>query len=99
MSQTAISVNAIEFKPEFSPCGWMSCAIVACILLAIVLLLIKKQKSPRAPVSACQLIEKKYLSNKTIIYVIELQNQRFLLADNQHALALHALNHEATHAT
>ena len=42
----------------------------------------------------CQLVEKKYLGNKTVIYIIDYQQQRFILADNQQALAFHQLAQE-----
>jgi flagellar biogenesis protein FliO len=79
------------YKPEFAPqYSWISSVIILIILLMLLLFWVRKNKIRVQPTGSCRLIEKKYLSNKTVLYVIEYQTQRFLLADNQHALTLHA---------
>jgi len=87
---TNSTTEPIVFKQEFSPKnGWFNYGLAITILLIVILVLAKKYKSkPLGPIG-CQLIEKKHLGNKTVVYVIEYQQQRFLLADNQHALAIH----------
>lgn len=88
----ALAVDPIVFKQPFSPHnGWLSYGIAVIVLLIIVLVIAKKHRPNVIQKSVCQLIEKKYLGNKTVVYVIDYQQQRFLLADNQHALAFHAL--------
>ena len=91
----AIAGEAILFKQPFSPKhGWLAYG-VAIILLAVTALIIAKKHKPGASLQPiCKLVEKKYVGNKTIVYIIEYQQQRFLLADNQQALALHPLSKE-----
>lgn len=89
----ATSAEAITFKPDFSAkLSWLNYGVAIVMLVIIALIIAKKYKPNIAKKSVCQLIEKKYLSNKTVVYVIEHQQQRFLLADNQHALAIHELH-------
>lgn len=86
----------IPFKEPFSPKnGWISYGIALIALLVILLTLLKKYKPALRHKSECNIIEKKYLGNKTVVYVFEYQQQRFLLADNQLALALQPLLNEA----
>ncbi len=90
---TTIAAEAITFKPDFSAkLTWLNYGVAILMLVIIALIIAKKHKPGIAKKSVCQLIEKKYLSNKTVVYVIEHQQQRFLLADNQHALAIHELH-------
>lgn len=94
----ASASDAIIFKPDLTPhSGWLHYGIAILILLMISLFIAKKYRYRVIPIVNCQLIEKKYLGNKTIVYIIEYQRQRFLLADNQHALAVHPLTNEAAH--
>ncbi len=88
----------IIFKQEFTPThGWMSYGVAIAALVLIILVLAKKLKPRENALQGCQLIEKKHLGNKTAVYVIEYQQQRFLLADNHHALAIHRLDPEVAH--
>ena len=94
----ATTIEPMVFKPEFSPKhGWLNYGMAIVVLLIMVLVLAKKHniKTPglRDSSQGCQLIEKKHLGNKTVVYVIEYQQQRFLLADNQQALTIHQLEH------
>ena len=90
----------IAFKPPFAPhiSAW-HLGFILMAFLAIFLSIARKHKSRAIFVSTCQLIEKKHLNNKTMVYIIAVQNQRFLLADNQQSLALHALETENAHAS
>lgn len=91
-AQTITAVEPIAFKPDFSPKnGWMHYGLAILILLIIMLLLAKKHTRKLPERASCQLIEKKHLGNKTVLYIVEYQQQRFLLADNQQALAIHPL--------
>ena len=90
---TAIAAEIITFKPDFSAkLSWLNYCVAIVMLVIIALIIAKKYKPNLAKKSVCQLVEKKYLSNKTVVYIIEHQQQRFLLADNQHALAIHELH-------
>ena len=87
---TNSTAEPIVFKQEFSPKnGWLNYGLAITVLLIVILVLAKKYKSRPPNLAGCQLVEKKHLGNKTVVYVVEYQQQRFLLADNQHALAIH----------
>lgn len=91
-SSFAFADNNLAFKKSFTPqIGWVNYALAIVLLLVLVFLFAKKKRPASSHAATCQLIEKKYLGNKTVVYVLDYQNQRFLLADNQHALAIHAL--------
>ena len=93
LTPAASSAEAITFKPDFSAkLSWLNYGVAIVLLVIIALIIAKKYKPNLAKKSVCQLVEKKYLSNKTVVYVIDYQQQRFLLADNQHALAIHELH-------
>ncbi|HBI21903.1 MAG TPA: hypothetical protein DDY37_04875 [Legionella sp.] len=99
MTDVAVASD-IAFKLPFAPhISGLHVGLTVIALLAIAFFMAWKHKSRVCPVGTCQLIEKKHLGNKTIVYIIGFQNQRFLLADNQHALALHALDTENIHAS
>lgn len=88
-----LTADPIIFKQEFSPQnGWLNYGIAIIILLIIILVLAKKYKPQATGLTGCNLIEKKHLGNKTVVYIVEYQHQRFLLADNQHALAVHQID-------
>ena len=93
VSTTANAVHqTIPFKAPFSPqYSWVTLAVTLAILVVVTLVIAKKYKPNTVCISPCRLIEKKYLSNKTIVYILEYQQQRFLLADNQQSIALHPL--------
>jgi hypothetical protein len=81
-----------HFKQPLIPKNsWLVYSSVLACMIVITLILSRRHKLNPSPKSECQLIEKKFLSNKTIIYIVDYQQQRFLLADNQQAIALHPL--------
>ena len=93
------TADPIVFKQEFSPKqGWLNYGLAIMILLIVIIVLAKKHKPRSTNLSGCQLIEKKHLNNKTAVYIVEYQQQRFLLADNQNALAIHRLEQEGSDA-
>lgn len=98
-SPVLLAAEPIVFKQELSPKnGWIHYGLTMGILLVFILVLAKKYNARSPDLINCQLIEKKHLGNKTVVYVIEYQQQRFLLADNQQALTMHPLEqkiHEA----
>lgn len=90
---TSTTANPIVFKQDITPATpWLQYGLVMAILLIFIVVLTRQYKSKTLRHAGCQLIEKKSLGNKTIIYVVEYQKQRFLLADNQHALAIHPVD-------
>lgn len=90
-------VDPIIFKQPLSPHGgWLSYGIAIVIMLVMIVILAKKHKPFSTPRGDCKLIEKKHLGHKTVVYVIEYHQQRFLLADNQQALAIHPLTEGVT---
>lgn len=93
MSST--QVHTIAFKEPFMPkTGWLHYGLVILMLLVIVIMLAKKFKPGQISPSACKLIEKQHLGNKTVVYILQYQQQRFLLVDNQHALAIQEVQHD-----
>ena len=89
---TNTTTAPIAFKHAFYPKnGWINYGVVLALLLVIALVLAKKFKSSPPDLSGLNVIEKKTIGNKTTVYVLEYQQQRVLLADNQHALTLHGL--------
>jgi len=84
--QTIAFKEPVNFKPAY--------VAVVIILLIISLLIARKNNRSKSHGSNCRLVDKKYLGNKTLVYVIEYQQQRFLLASNPQALAIHQLNNE-----
>lgn len=82
--------GSIVFKPVFSPQhGWLHYGMAMVILLVMVLILARIHKPRAVKLDGCQVIEKKHLGNKTVVYIVEYQQQRFLLADNQQGLVMH----------
>lgn len=91
-SQVVMANELITFKSSFSPKHAGLSYAFALLLLFMLLFIIKKKYKPSlTQPSTCRVIEKKYLGNKTTIYILDYQEQRFLLADNQQALALQPL--------
>ena len=87
----------IVFKAPFAPInGWFSYATILIVLLLLIAIIIKKYKQTSAVPPNCRLVETTRLGNKTVLYLVDYQQQRFLLADNQQSLALHVLNKEVS---
>lgn len=94
----ANTAETIKFKEPFAAgYNWLAYGITLAILLILALVIAKKHKPDSSPQSQCKLIEKKYLGNKTVVYVLEYQKKQYLLADNQHALAMQPINSENRH--
>ncbi|MCW8451435.1 hypothetical protein [Legionella quinlivanii] len=90
-SKESFSGSALAFKtPVTNGMGWLNYGLPFVILsLAVLFLHLKKNKKPS---TGCRLLEKTYLNNKTVIYLLEYQEQRFLLAENQKGLCFQSLN-------
>lgn len=85
--------KAGEMIPQYS---WIQYGFVLVMLFIILFMLTKKSRSLTRMQAHCHVIEKNQLSSKLTLYVVRHQQQRFLLIDNQHALAIHALMPEHT---
>lgn len=99
ISPSVIADDSLHFKQALVGNNhWLSYGMVMLALLLVIGYITQKYK-PNTPNKAlCRVIEKNHLGNKTVIYVIDYQEQRFLLADNQHALSFCALLPENLHA-
>jgi len=84
--------NTLVFKKELlSNINWFPYSMILVVLFAAVLFLAKNSKRLIRPNPDCQVIEKIMLRHKTNIYIIDYQGQRFLIAENQNALAINPL--------
>ncbi|MBA2655987.1 MAG: hypothetical protein H0U70_03280 [Tatlockia sp.] len=93
------SAAELNFKQNFQPSlSWQLCVLSLIVIMAIAYFMAKKNKGAIAKQSNFLIIDKKNLGSKTFIYVLEYQNQQFLLADNQQALVLHAIKNETSNA-
>ncbi len=87
--------STFAFKKEpLSTVHWFPYLLVLAILLVALLALAKKSKGLIKNNGKNQIIEKIPINQKTQVYVLDYQGQRFLIADNQNALAIHPLHEE-----
>lgn len=63
-------------------------------LIIVVAITAKQLKWSRPAKNQVKILERLFLHSKTKAYVLEYQGQRFLIADNQQALAIQALKEE-----
>lgn len=95
LSSTVHAESTLAFKKEpLSTVHWFPYLLVLTLLLVALLMLAKKSKSISKHSSKNLIIEKIPINQKTQVYVLEYQGQRFLIADNQNALAIHPLAQE-----
>lgn len=95
MKSVAYSQNTLDFKPDpVHSLHWTPYLLVLGVLILVLLVLAKKSKRLVKTNSQCQLIDKIPLQHKTQAYVIDYQGQRFLIAENPNALAIHPLKEE-----
>lgn len=89
---------SLPFKPAFVPRqGWYSYVIAILALLAILMVLVKKKYPGTGSQKNWQVLDKCQLSQKTTLYIVEYQQQRFLVGDNQQSLSFLPLNEVVTH--
>lgn len=87
--------NLETFKKDpLSTLPWYPYVLILGILFAVLFILAKKSKNLIKPHPTCQIIERIPIHHKTQVYVIDLYGQRFLIADNQNALAIHPVQKE-----
>lgn len=78
-------------EPAIHP-HWLSYGFVLLILFITLIILAKKTKSRTNSSPQGKIIETLFLHQKTKAYVIDYKGQQFLIAENQNALAIHALD-------
>ncbi|MCL9682642.1 hypothetical protein [Legionella maioricensis] len=84
--------ETINFKKELvTTVHWFPYGIVLILLFIALLLLAKNSKKVISTNAKCKIIERIAVHHKTKVYVIVYQGQKFLVADNQNSLAIHAL--------
>lgn len=89
------ALHGLQFKHAIEPgYNWFIYLVSLAALLTLAAVLAKKCRAGLLAQSSCLIVDKQQLGTKTTIYVLEYQNQRFLLADNQQALTLQALTRE-----
>jgi hypothetical protein len=82
--------NTLTFKQDpITQIHWIPYLVVLLILLIVLSLLAKRAKGLVKKPTQCQLIEKISVHHKMQVYILDYQGQRFLIADNQNALAIH----------
>jgi flagellar biogenesis protein FliO len=92
LANPLLAEEAIVFKKELiSTFHWFPYSIILIVLIIAVLVLAKNSKKIIKTHSSCKVIESIAIHHKTKVHVIDYQGQKFLLADNQHSLAIHAL--------
>ncbi|WP_115316947.1 hypothetical protein [Legionella birminghamensis] len=90
-SSQAFSASTLPFKTaSTNGMEWLNYGLVlGALLFSAFFLYLKKNKAK--PATSCRLLEKTYLNNKTIIYLLEYRQQHFLLAENPQGLCFHPL--------
>ncbi|MDR3501302.1 MAG: hypothetical protein P4L79_01805 [Legionella sp.] len=82
--------STLTFKQDpINQLHWVPYLVVLLILLLVLSFLAKRSKGLVKKPTQGQLIEKILVHHKMQVYIIDYQGQRFLIADNQNALAIH----------
>ena len=92
LSNPLLAQAALSFKQELSTdVHWLPYCLVLFTLLVILVIFSKwTKKTSRLP-KQCRIIEKTLIHHKTKAYIIDYEGQRFLIADNQNAIAIQRL--------
>lgn len=100
ISSLVYASEPIHFKQALvGKINWTAYGMVMMFLVLAIVYVSKKYKPKSPDKTLCHVIEKTYLGNKTVVYVIDYQEQRFLLADNQQALSFYAVSPDVSDAT
>ncbi|MDR3443418.1 MAG: hypothetical protein P4L65_10450 [Legionella sp.] len=95
LSSSLHADSALGFKKDLvSQVHWTPYLLGLGFLFVALIVLAKKSKGFIKTNAQCQLIESIFIHYKTKVHVIEYHGQRFLIADNQQALAIHPLHKE-----
>ncbi|MDI1352534.1 MAG: hypothetical protein PSV35_07160 [bacterium] len=96
LSSNVMAQEALTFKQDLeSTMHWIPYSLLLLSLVIVLLVLSKYAKKTIHPQSQCTIVEKLHIHHKTTAVIISYQGQQFLIADNQHALAIHALQNRA----
>ncbi len=91
-SSYAMAHNAIPFKQELpSTMHWLAYGVVTLFLFCLLIYLkyyVKPKTSAHPAKHSVKIIP---LHGKTKAYVLTIQGQQVIIADNQHAIAIHSL--------
>lgn len=92
LAQPLFAQEQLNFKQDSIPqMHWLSYGLALLVLLALCVFLAKKSKNGINQTTQCKVIERIPLHHKARVYVVDYQGHQFLIADNQHALAIHPL--------
>jgi len=84
--------ESIPFKaPITTEFNWKISIFALIALFIAVVFFIKKNAQSPTSVGNCKIIESRRLSTKTMLHILQYENQLFILADNQQALCLQQL--------
>ena len=89
---SVLAQAALPLKNDVASVHWIPLSLVLLILLIVLLLLIKYSQQPNLKNPKTYILETIPIHYKTKAYIIEYQGQRFLITDNQNAIAIHAFN-------
>lgn len=93
LSFNVCAEHSLPFKKEISTNHLFSYLLVLGILFLTLFFLAKKSKK-LINTNQCQILERIPIHHKTKVYILDYQGQRFLIADNQNALAIQPLPKE-----
>jgi flagellar biogenesis protein FliO len=86
------SADALQFKEELKlPTYWLAIGAVLLLILVTLLIVMKKNPLKMSQTANLKLLEKRTLSHKTCVYLLEYRGLKFLLADNHANITLHPL--------
>lgn len=91
-----MSTTLIFKQDPMSNIHWFPYIVVLVVLFVVLVFLAKRPKGLIKTPSKCRVIEQIPIHHKTKIFVIDYQGQKFLIADNQNALAIHPLKEDNT---
>jgi hypothetical protein len=93
--QPLIAQEPIPYKHDFAlSIHWFPYGLVLLVLCVVLAILAKKSKHKTSGSPQCRVVESLSLNHKTKMYVLDYQGQHFLIADNQHGLAIHPLKED-----
>ncbi|MFI4918192.1 MAG: hypothetical protein ACHP65_01400 [Legionellales bacterium] len=92
MTQSLVATNQLVFKKEqLFNSHWYHYGLVMLALLIAAFLVAKKTKPTVNGSIKGKIIERLPVHNKTKIVIVDYDGQKFLIADNQHSLAIQPL--------
>lgn len=87
--------NAFAFKQDpGSHVHWIPYLFVLGILFLVLCFLAMRSKHTIKSTTQCHVVEQIALHHKAKVYIVDYQGQRFLIAENPNALAIHPVQEE-----